>query len=432
MKKFNIVMLALILTLSCLGASWAESLTLEECISLALDENPELQQAKANIDAVEAQKAVAGVNRRFKLDGTASFKFSNNVDTNALMEQPNTKAGGTRVGLVAQQLIFDGGKSHLQLSVAAKNALSIQKTYEEMKNQIIAKVRDAYYNLNKATREKVVEKTRFDNYKDRLDLAQGFFIVGSKAKIEVTKAEADLAKAKLGLVSAETNEKKNQATLAASIGDPLFDVTAANDALDFEGWKINMDSAVAKAMENRQEIKAQEVKVASAETNLQLKRKGHMPEIYLTGGLDTSGKLFSESSNTNLEGNDGWRVGATLNVPFLDGAKTLNESRIAKAQVAAEKAALEKIKNDVALEVRMAWVALEQSEEAVKAAREQERFAEDTHSLAKIRYAAGASDYLEFSDAIEGLSEAQKNVINSLYNCKNATVALKKAMGEYK
>ncbi|MDO4219046.1 MAG: TolC family protein [Synergistaceae bacterium] len=431
MKKFNIVMLALVLALSCLGTSWAESLTLEECISRAIGKNPELLQAKANMDATEAQKAVAGISRRFKLDGSASFKFSNNVDTNALMEQNKRTAGGTRVALSAQQLVFDGGKSHLQLSIASKNALAAEKTYEEMKNQIIANVRDAYYNLNKATREKAVEQTRYNNYKDRLSLAQNFFNVGSKAKIEVTKAEADLAKAKLGLVSANTNEKKNQATLAAAIGDPLLDVTAAQDALELEKWKIDMESAVSKAMENRQEIKAQEIKVASAETNLLLKRKGHMPEIYLTAGLDSSGKPFSES-NSKLEGNDAWRIGANLNVPILDGSKTLSESRVAKAQVAAEKAALDKIKNEVALEVRTAWVALEQSEEAVTAAREQERFAKDTHSLAKIRYKAGASDYLEFSDAIEGLSEAQKNVINSLYNCKNSVVILKKAMGEYK
>lgn len=430
MKKFSIIMLVLALVLlPC--ASWAESLTLEECVSRALNINPELQQAKARMETAEAEKGVAGVARRFKLDGTASFKYSNSIDTNALNEQTKYSAGASKLGISAQQLIFDGGKSHLQLSVAAKNALAAQRDYEEAKNQLIAKVRDAYYNLNKATREKDVAKTRYDNQNDRLGLARNFFKVGSKAKIDVTKAEADVAKAKLGLVSATTNERKNQATLAAAIGDPLLDVTAAKDALEFENWKIDMESAVSTAMENRQEIKAQELNLASAEANLQLKRKGQMPELSLTGGLDTSGKLFAED-RAKLEGNDGWRIGANLAFPFLDGAKTLNESRVAKAQLEAAKSGLAKAKNDVALEVRTAWVALEQSGEAVTASREQERFAKDALTLSKIRYKAGACDYLELSDAIEGYAEAQTNVIKSLYDSKYAAVTLKKAMGEYK
>lgn len=432
MKKFSIVMLALLLALSCLGTSWAESLTLDECISRALDKNPELQQAKAKMDEAEAEKGVAGVARRFKLEGTLDFNYSNGISTDTLLQQSSYKAGTYGYGLSAQQLLFDGGKSHLQLSVAARNALSAQKSYEEMRNQIIAKVRNAYYNLNKASREKDVAKTRYDNYNDRLGLAENFYKVGSKAKIEVTKAEADLAKAKLGLVSANTNEKKNQASLAAAIGDPLLDVSASKDELEFKSWKIDMESAVAKAMENRQEIKAQEMRLASAEANWYLKRKGQMPELSILGSVGGIGQAFVSGTDLDLGGNDGWRLGASLNIPLLDGAKTLNQSRVAKAQLEAEKAALEKVKNDVTLEVRTAWVALEQSEEAVTAAREQERFAKDTHSLAKIRYKAGASDYLEFSDAIEGLSEAQKNVIDSLYNCKYSAVTLKKAMGEYK
>ena len=147
--------------------------------------------------------------------------------------------------------------------------------------------------------------------------------------------------------------------------------------------------------------------------------------------MDTSGKLFAEDG-AKLEGNEGWRVGANLTFPILDGAKTLNESRVAKAQIEAAKSGLAKAKNDVALEVRTAWVALEQSGEAVTASREQERFAKDALDLSKIRYKAGACDYLELSDAIEGYAEAQTNVIKSLYDSKYAAVTLKKAMGEYK
>ena len=431
MKKLKIITIAIALALSCLGTASASPMSLDECVSHALAKNPELAAAQANVASSEAQSALTAVARRFKLDGFAAIDYTNGVNTSSLTQQVNNEQVASRFGITAQQLLFDLGKSRLQLSAAEKAALAAKEHYDEMKNQIIARVSDAYYNLNKATRQKAVAETRYNNYQDRLDLANNFFRVGSKPKIEVTKAEADLAKAKLGLVASKTGEKKCQIALAAAIGDPTLDVTASQDALESPSEKIDTATALDHAMKNRQEIKSQELKLASAAANLEYKKRGHAPELYLTGGLDRSGEVYSEKS-FYTEGTDGWRVGASLNVPLLDGGKTRAEVRLAKAQLEAEKATLEKLKNDVAQEVLTACASLEEAEESVTAAREQERFATETHTIARIRYQAGAGDNLEISDAIEGLSEAQNNVINSLYNCKSASITLKKAMGDYK
>ena len=431
MKKLKIITIAIALALSCLGTATASPMSLEECLSHALAKNPELAEAQANVESSEAQKTLSVVARRFKLDGFASLAYTNGINTTSLSAQVNNEQLASRFGITAQQLLFDAGKSHLQLSTAEKNALAAKEHFDEVKNQIIARVSDAYYNLNKATRQKSVAQTRYDNYKDRLDLAQNFYRVGSKPKIEVTKAEADLAKAKLGVVSSTTGEKKCQVALAVAIGEPTLDVSASQDALELPNEKTDRATAIDHAMKNRQEIKSQELKLASAAANLEYKKKGQAPELYLTGGLDRSGEVYAEKGDF-VESASGWRVGATLNVPILDGGKTRGEISLARAQLEAEKATLEKLKNEVAQEVLTACLALEEAEESIVSAREQERYATETHQIARIRYKAGAGDNLEISDAIEGLSEAQNNVINSLYNCKSASVTLKKAMGEYK
>ncbi|MBR1896276.1 MAG: TolC family protein, partial [Pyramidobacter sp.] len=50
-----------------------------------------------------------------------------------------------------------------------------------------------------------VQNEQVTNYQKRLEWAQSYYSVGTKAKIDVTKAETDLANARLSLIRAESS-----------------------------------------------------------------------------------------------------------------------------------------------------------------------------------------------------------------------------------
>jgi outer membrane protein TolC len=293
--------------------------------------------------------------------------------------------------------------------------------YIDTRDKIIAGVKSAYYNLNRAIRQHEVAKARFDNYQKRLSWAKSYYEVGTKPKIEVTKAEADLANSKLTLVKASSASEQYKAQLASSMGIPMMDIKNVADVLSYEEWSVPIDQAVERAVSNRPDLAAQRKRLEYAETVLALEKKGMSPEVSASAGYNVYG-------NAPFDDN-GWNARLSLNFPLYDGGLTRSRVQGAEADLVTAKAQLESASNNIMLEVRKAWYALAEATEALSASLEAERRAKETYDLAEGRYEAGVGSSLEISDAVESYASAQTNTILSLYECKAKRLDLEKAMG---
>lgn len=391
----------------------AEQLTLEECIKTALVQHPDLAQAEASYNSQKAtisQKAASG-----RLQGSLGASYTRG---NGSFMDDNGDYGSS---VALTQSVYDGGKRRLDVAGARLNTSAASSDYFEARNTVIANVSMAYYGLNRSMREHDVAKLRYDNYQKRLNWARSYYEVGTKPKIEVTKAESDLANSKLTLVKAETSAAQMRAELAATMGEPLRQVDSIKDMLGFTEWDITAEEAVKRAIANKPELAAQQKRVDYAKTNLDLQKRGLSPTVNASAGYNTNGVSFFEA--------DGWNAKLSLNIPVLDGGATKSKVLGAEADLRAAEAKMSSLGNSVMLSVRKAWEALRQAKEALSASQEAERQAKATYDLAEGRYKAGVGNSLEISDAVESYAAAQSNTVLSLYNCKTARVDLEKAMG---
>ncbi len=245
--------------------------------------------------------------------------------------------------------------------------------------------------------------------------------MGTKAKIEVTKAESDLASSKLTLVRAQSNEELCRAELANVMGVPLMEISGVEDMLGYEDWSISLDDAVAGAMKDRPELVARRLRVESAAENVTLQMKGLSPSLSASAGYSFGNHSYFD--------HDQWNAGLTLSVPLTDGGLTKSMVEQARAQLRQAEAELVGLENSVTLEVRTAWEDLRQAKESLTSSQEAERAAKATLDLALGRYKAGVGDNLEISDAVDGYAVASANTVLALYDCKNARINLEKAMG---
>src|SRR5208337_2318179 len=114
-------------------------------------------------------------------------------------------------------------------------------------------------------------------YQLHLDQAQGFYEVGTNAKIDVIKAEVDLSNAKLSLINADNTLKIARTTLNNAIGLPYAPEYAIEDNLSFQKYAITLEEALARAFENRSDLKAAVALRRAAEENVSLQRTGYYP-----------------------------------------------------------------------------------------------------------------------------------------------------------
>jgi hypothetical protein len=112
-----------------------------------------------------------------------------------------------------------------------------------------------------------------------LERARGFYEVGTRPKIDVTRAQVDLANAELALVRARNAVAVNFAALNNAIGVPEHPFYRVPDELEIPPQAVNPEELLATleestriALENRTELRALNARIRSAEPSPLSKR----------------------------------------------------------------------------------------------------------------------------------------------------------------
>jgi outer membrane protein TolC len=389
------------------------AVTLEDCLRIALGLNPSLAEVKSGIASQAARVGEAAASSRPQVGLSSSYGYT---------YSGNAEQGSISTGVTLRQSIFDWGRADLSIKGAELELEAKTLDGANTVQGVLASVTDAYYMVNRSSRNLGIAAERVGNYEKRLKWAKDFYSAGAKAKIDVTKAETDLANARLDLVQANGAAVKALSSLSHSMGVAEWTPPGAEDLLEYTSYDITAEEAVRTALESRTDLMAQEARLREARASLSYAAKGLSPTLSGSAGYSFSGKSdpFDQKE---------WRVSVGIEVPILDGGLTRERISGAEADLAGAESRLAAMRQDVILAARNAHSSLVEAREAVAAAREAERQASETLNLAFGRYSAGVGESLEISDAVDGYAQARVRVVTALYDLKSAEVGLKKTMG---
>jgi outer membrane protein TolC len=356
----------------------------------------------------------AAASDRTQIGISSSYGYSRNESVG--------QGGSINTGLTLSQQIFDWDRTNLNIQSARQELEA--KTLDETSavQGVIAGVTDAYYMLNRSGRNLKIALERVLNYESRLRWARDFYAAGAKAKIEVTKAETDLANSRLDMVQANGAAQRAASNLSHSMGAAAWTPGEVEDLLEYTSYDITAEVAISTALASRADLLAQGLRVDEARTGLSLATKGLSPTLSGSAGYSFSGE------SDPFEGRE-WRLSVGIEIPVSDGGLTKERVKQAEAELAGANAHFATMRQDVILAVRNAHSALIEAREAVTAAREAERQSRETLDLAQGRYKAGVGESLEISDAVDGYAQAQIRVVTALYDLKSAEINLKRVMG---
>jgi outer membrane protein TolC len=172
-------------------------------------------------------------------------------------------------------------------------------------------------------------------------------------------------------------------------------------------------------------LEAQENLKQSTE-QIRIQRRARLPQLSLTGSYtltpDTSG--FAAEDHM-------WQVGAGLTLDVFDAG--LIRSRVHEAEGARDSAAaaLDQVRQSVALDVRTALATLRQAQLNRQTTAANVQQAQEALRIAQVRYRAGVATSVEVTDAQVALTQAQTNQVNAEYDYLDAEAALARAIGRY-
>jgi TolC family type I secretion outer membrane protein len=393
-----------------------ETLDLQRCIAIAFSRHPGIQAAAGTLRAGDSRIGQARSGYYPQVNGSAGYSRTD----------PTTSAGqvydsySSSVSL--SQNLYDFGKTSTQVKIQELNRDSSRSDLDNVRTQVSFGVKQAYFGLLQAGRNRDVSQEVVGQFQQHLDQARAFFEVGTKPKFDVTKADVDLSNAKLNLIKAENAFRLARVALNNAMGMPEAPDYEVADQLSSQRVEIDLEETIRKAYDRRPDLKAIAVMRKSLEQSIELARKGYYPSVTGNAGYGWGGGSFPLYQ--------GWSFGAQLNVPLFSGFSTKYQVAEAQANLEVLAANETSLRQTIDQDVKQAWLNLQEAADRGVAAELIVRQAAENLELANGRYASGVGSPIEVTDALVAMSNAKTAQISALYDYKLAQSSLEKAAGE--
>jgi outer membrane protein TolC len=400
-------------------------LTIEDAVRIGLDNHPRIRSAS---ERVSSQQAVLGQQMSAYYP---TISMSNSYRTS----QSSTNGGNDHAAdAFSSQAIFNltlynFGKREGNVQAARETVDATKQDYETTNQDTILAIKQAYYVYLGSQALVNVRKDTVRNRDLLVRQARGFYEVGTRARIDVARAEANLYTAQADLIAAENAVKIAWVTLRNAMGSPrLPEQPVAEDSPETV-FSMNLAGARNVAFDSRTELKSFDAQRRASDQLIAVARRGHLPDLI----FDASYGRRHVSDQTGLNTfplQPTWSVQLSLNIPIFDGFRTTNRVEETLHNYYNVKAQEEDRRQQIALEVEQSYLRVVETQERIKATDSAAKAAKENLDLAQGRYQVGVGSIIEVTDAETLYTDAQTTYIRTIYDYKIADAQLARAMGD--
>jgi TolC family type I secretion outer membrane protein len=427
-------------------------LTLNQAVANGLEYHPSIKQA---VERIGAQAAV--VRQQLAayyptINVNSQWSRSNQSGSSNVAPGSNDFV---QISPTGTMILYNFGKREGTVQSARETLDATRYNLKTTADTVVLGVKQAYYSyLQGRALTRVAEET----VRDReliVRQARAFFEVGTRAKIDVARAESNLYNAQSGLIGAQNTLRVAWVTLKNAMGLPDFPDNVVIPDLtpdQVQGFAeavfpLSLDQARTQAYDIRPELKSFDAQLRAQDQTIATNRRGHLPDIILDAnegwrhvsneiGLGSKpdpinpGKTITTRDNLPLFPlKPSFNVRLSLNIPIFDGFRTTNRVEESVRTYYAVRAQADQQKQQVALEVEQGYANLLSAQERIKSFKSAQDAAKENLDLANGRYQVGVGSIIEVTDAQQLYTAAEVDYVNSLYNYKVAEAQLLKAVG---
>jgi outer membrane protein TolC len=403
---------------------------LEKYRAMALNYNHDLHAADKNIaSSMELMKA-AKADLKPKLSGDANFQYTGNPieltinlpQTPLLTFEGRDMKYGASLSLT--QPLYTGGRI-LESIRLAKHQQSMSIHQAELLQSSVCYQTDMQYWNTVARLELVRIATDYRNsiaslahtIRERVE-------AGLVDPQDLLMAEVKLNEAEYQVLQAQNNFETGRMALNSLIGVKLEAETKVEDTIPTVPLSDNL---MMSGGSNRPELLIAYDRIKIAESHGKLTDSKYKPQLYI--GVDGSYSSPGYDFKTDLDPN--YAIYARLSVPIFEWGKRRNEKRSSAWKVGMANDYLNKVTDDVNLEVQTARTSLSQAIKQVELTGNSLEKARENEQKALERYEEGKTSIMEVIEAQNYRQASQINYIQAKVSAQASYSSLIKALHRY-
>ncbi len=404
------------------GAQDVRVITFEEAVEIALDQNSALQQARnaAALDAVSTRSQYMQFfpNLSMSSGGTQTYGRSFNQDEGRILTEA-TRSFSSRIS--SSVTLFSGFANVAYLEQARLNEQASSLDLERARQTVIFQVISGYLSLIELREQVLVRQESMTSQEEQEAQVSDYIEAGMRPISDLYQQQANVASARLTLLEAQRALEIAKVDLIQILKlDPFgsyeFIAPEVGESLP-EQQMYDLNVLLGNAFSQRADLTAGEARLQASEQNVRAVMGGYLPSLSFQAQY--SSNFSSASDITFMDQLDQRRMGSislNLSIPLFDRFnKQINTER-SRLQMENVRISLENLQQEVALQVRRAYLDYQAAQEQNNAAEAQVRAADLANQSAQERYEVGAGTLLELTQARVSQVQAASDLVSVRYN----------------
>lgn len=368
----------------------AQPVTLADLERMALELNPTIGQAQADVNAAAGLAKQAGLYPNPVISAVGE----------EIARGPIIRGG--EIGAGFQQRIVTAGKLGLSRKVAEQERAITEEAAKAQRQRVLNAVRGLYYQALSDQYRIQVRTNLARLAEEAVRISSELANVGQADQPDLLAADVESQRIQLELVDAVNRQERTWRQLAAVVNNPSLRPTPIAGELEMVP-RLNVDQALDAIYADSPELRAASIDVNRAETSLSRAKKEVIPDIIVSGGVRYNRELL-EVTNGGVRrpvGPEGF-FDIGIQIPIFNR----NQGNVAAARAGVDRAKLEVDRTKLALRSRLAEV----YRDYITALTRADRYRQDVLPKAQKAYELYLNNFRRMAAAYPQALIAQRNL----------------------
>lgn len=408
-------------------AQEVQQITFDEAVRIALDQNITLQRTSNSVDLqeVNVSRDRMAFYPSLGISGGGSQSYGRTFSQEDLgFVSETTESFNMDIG--ADYTLFSGFSRTAALEQSRLGLEARGLDHQRQRQTVVFNVMSNYLTLIERQEQVLIQEENLESASQLLAQIEEFTRVGSRPISDLFQQQAQVAAAELALLQAQREVQLSEANLIQILQlDPFAEYefsapTVEDDDLVVQDYMVS--SMLERAFAQRRDLHALEYDIRAAQEGIRLARSSYWPTVSLSAGYGSGWySAYQRPGEPNVSFIDQLndrRSGAlrlNLSFPIFDRFETRNNIQSARVQLENVRLDLEGLQQDVAVQVRQAYLDYETAQKQLQVTEAQLASAELALEAEQERYNVGSSTLVELSQVRADYVRAAGDRVSARY-----------------
>lgn len=393
----------------------------EECIAIALQDNPTIRVADMEVKRMDYSKRETLANLFPNIDFSAAYQRSIKLQTVSMNmggQSQQFKMGtdnNWNFGFSASMPLVNA-QLWKTLQISDTQILATLEESRASRLDLVNNVNKSYYALLLAIASRDVIRANYDIAVMNADIYQKQFDQGTASEYDVLRSSVQVKNVEPELLQADISIKQASLMLKMLMGMDneviiMPNITLKDMQREMYGYQIGLE----RNLSQNTSLRSLDINTKMLKQSLQAKKFAWIPTLGLSYNMNWNA-MSDGNPFRNQQFNPYSTVAVALSIPIFNGLGRLNSVKQAEVQVKEMKFQRENLVNNLNMQVDLALDNINKQVRQIASSEEGVRQASKAYEIMQKSFEIGAATYLNLRDSELANTSAQLSYLQSIYN----------------